>query len=299
MKGWSWVGNPWGAGVSIIYHNSGCSQDSIYDHTSYFKLCGCSGTSSGKERRQHTCVQEALPQPTDVPYHHLEPGHQMWTHASHCKKVSPPLDPEEVEFQPRLRPFPETKDKDPQDLTQMLLALLRTRLKLLRKKLLNCTKPINGVFGTATSIFLPRNRSCSMPIPDLEPHPGPACSIDDMCLLYRWRNVDKINKTPRLCPSFRSSPSGLGLKKMGRKDASAARSPVEQYRKQIGKQDYKKTKPMLRATRLKAEAKKTAVGIKEVALVLVAILVFLLAFYAFFYLNLSNEVDLDLDPDEN
>ncbi|XP_071594032.1 triple QxxK/R motif-containing protein isoform X2 [Heliangelus exortis] len=28
------------------------------------------------------------------------------------------------------------------------------------------------------------------------------------------------------------------------------------------KQDYKKTRPMLRATRLKAEAKKTAVGIK-------------------------------------
>ncbi|XP_019406004.1 PREDICTED: triple QxxK/R motif-containing protein [Crocodylus porosus] len=97
----------------------------------------------------------------------------------------------------------------------------------------------------------------------------------------------------------RTSPSGLGLKKMGRKDASAARIPVEQYRKQIGKQDYKKTKPMLRATRLKAEAKKTAMGIKEVALVLVAVLVFLLAFYAFFYLNLSNEVDLDLDPDEN
>ncbi|XP_071594033.1 triple QxxK/R motif-containing protein isoform X3 [Heliangelus exortis] len=59
---------------------------------------------------------------------------------------------------------------------------------------------------------------------------------------------------------------------MGRKDASTARTPVDQYRKQIGKQDYKKTRPMLRATRLKAEAKKTAVGIKEVALVLAAIL---------------------------
>lgn len=39
--------------------------------------------------------------------------------------------------------------------------------------------------------------------------------------------------------------------------------------------------------------------LQEVALVLAAILVFLLAFYAFFYLNVSNEVDLDLDPDEN
>ncbi|XP_073186689.1 triple QxxK/R motif-containing protein isoform X2 [Lepidochelys kempii] len=49
---------------------------------------------------------------------------------------------------------------------------------------------------------------------------------------------------------------------MGRKDASATRTPVEQYRKQIGKQDYKKSRPVLRATRLKAEAKKTALGIK-------------------------------------
>uniref|UniRef100_A0A8C8RR08 Triple QxxK/R motif-containing protein n=1 Tax=Pelusios castaneus TaxID=367368 RepID=A0A8C8RR08_9SAUR len=49
---------------------------------------------------------------------------------------------------------------------------------------------------------------------------------------------------------------------MGRKDASAARIPIEQYRKQIGKQDYKKNRPVLRATRLKAEAKKTALGIK-------------------------------------
>ncbi|XP_053105589.1 triple QxxK/R motif-containing protein isoform X3 [Hemicordylus capensis] len=86
---------------------------------------------------------------------------------------------------------------------------------------------------------------------------------------------------------------------MGRKDASTAKTPVDQYRKQIGKQDYKKTRPMLKATRLKAEAKKTAPGIKEVSLILAAILVFLLACYAFFYLNLSKEVDLDLDQDEN
>ncbi|XP_064247499.1 triple QxxK/R motif-containing protein isoform X2 [Passer domesticus] len=99
--------------------------------------------------------------------------------------------------------------------------------------------------------------------------------------------------------SICSSAVIFGLKTMGRKDASTSRTPVDQYRKQIGKQDYKKTRPMLRATRLKAEAKKTALGVKEVALVLAAILVFLLAFYAFFYLNVSNEVDLDLDPDEN
>ncbi|XP_014405773.1 PREDICTED: triple QxxK/R motif-containing protein isoform X2 [Myotis brandtii] len=52
---------------------------------------------------------------------------------------------------------------------------------------------------------------------------------------------------------------------MGRKDASTVKLPVDQYRKQIGKQDYKKTKPILRATKLKAEAKKTAIGIKHLS----------------------------------
>uniref|UniRef100_A0A8B9QZV2 Triple QxxK/R motif-containing protein n=1 Tax=Anas platyrhynchos TaxID=8839 RepID=A0A8B9QZV2_ANAPL len=63
---------------------------------------------------------------------------------------------------------------------------------------------------------------------------------------------------------------------------------TEQFRKQ----DYKKTRPMLRATRLKAEAKKTALGVKEVALVLAAILVFLLAFYAFFILTFPMKLTL-------
>ncbi|NP_001165272.1 triple QxxK/R motif-containing protein [Mus musculus] len=86
---------------------------------------------------------------------------------------------------------------------------------------------------------------------------------------------------------------------MGRKDSSNTKLPVDQYRKQIGKQDYKKTKPILRATKLKAEAKKTAIGIKEVGLMLAAILALLLAFYAFFYLRLSTNIDSDLDLDED
>ncbi|XP_040910014.1 triple QxxK/R motif-containing protein isoform X1 [Toxotes jaculatrix] len=49
---------------------------------------------------------------------------------------------------------------------------------------------------------------------------------------------------------------------MGKKDASATRLPVDQYRKQIGKQDYKKTKSVLKATRLKAEAKKNSSGFR-------------------------------------
>uniref|UniRef100_A0AAY4CK65 Triple QxxK/R motif-containing protein n=1 Tax=Denticeps clupeoides TaxID=299321 RepID=A0AAY4CK65_9TELE len=49
---------------------------------------------------------------------------------------------------------------------------------------------------------------------------------------------------------------------MGKKDASTARLPVDQYRKQIGKQDYKKTKVALKLNRLKAEAKRSAPGIR-------------------------------------
>ncbi|XP_076157556.1 triple QxxK/R motif-containing protein [Alosa pseudoharengus] len=84
---------------------------------------------------------------------------------------------------------------------------------------------------------------------------------------------------------------------MGKKDASTAKLPVDQYRKQIGKQDYKKTKVALKATRLKAEAKKSAPGVRDILLVVVAILVFLLCVYAFFYLNLSTELDMDVDMD--
>ncbi|KAM9307853.1 triple QxxK/R motif-containing protein [Gastrophryne carolinensis] len=85
---------------------------------------------------------------------------------------------------------------------------------------------------------------------------------------------------------------------MGRKDASATRIPVDQYRKQIGRQDYKKNKPVLKATRLKAEAKKTAIGIKEVILLVVAILIFLVAFYAFFYHKLTQPEEPIEDPEE-
>ncbi|CAL9691458.1 unnamed protein product [Knipowitschia caucasica] len=84
---------------------------------------------------------------------------------------------------------------------------------------------------------------------------------------------------------------------MGKKDASATKLPVDQYRKQIGKQDYKKTKSFLKATRLKAEAKKSSSGFRDALLVVLAILVLVLCVYAFFYLNLSTEINLDLDVD--
>uniref|UniRef100_A0AAY4CK60 Triple QxxK/R motif-containing protein n=1 Tax=Denticeps clupeoides TaxID=299321 RepID=A0AAY4CK60_9TELE len=64
---------------------------------------------------------------------------------------------------------------------------------------------------------------------------------------------------------------------------------------QNGKQDYKKTKVALKLNRLKAEAKRSAPGIRETILVILAVLLFLLCIYAFFYLNLSTEINLDAD----
>ncbi|MED6255290.1 hypothetical protein ATANTOWER_007306, partial [Ataeniobius toweri] len=62
------------------------------------------------------------------------------------------------------------------------------------------------------------------------------------------------------CFSFHFLSDGGG--RMGKKDAGATKLPVDQYRKQIGKQDYKKTKSVLKATRLKAEAKKNSSGFR-------------------------------------
>ncbi|KAM3857862.1 triple QxxK/R motif-containing protein [Diretmus argenteus] len=84
---------------------------------------------------------------------------------------------------------------------------------------------------------------------------------------------------------------------MGKKDAGATKLPVDQYRKQIGKQDYKKTKSSLKATRLKAELKRSSTGFRDAFLVIAAVLFFLLCVYAFFYLNLSTEINMDLDVD--
>ncbi|KAK9526866.1 hypothetical protein VZT92_015542 [Zoarces viviparus] len=86
-------------------------------------------------------------------------------------------------------------------------------------------------------------------------------------------------------------------RRMGKKDACGTSLPVDQYRKQIGKQDYKKTKSALKATRLKADAKKNSSGFRDAFLVIVAILFFVFCVYAFFYLNLSTEMNLDVDED--
>ncbi|XP_043921391.1 triple QxxK/R motif-containing protein [Protopterus annectens] len=75
---------------------------------------------------------------------------------------------------------------------------------------------------------------------------------------------------------------------MGKKDAFSSKTPIDQYRKQIGKQDYKKTKSALKETRLKVEAKKQAPGIKDVIIVIAAVLAVVLVFYSLF-LYLTNQ----------
>ncbi|XP_042321798.1 triple QxxK/R motif-containing protein isoform X2 [Sceloporus undulatus] len=81
-------------------------------------------------------------------------------------------------------------------------------------------------------------------------------------LLLLLRFVAAASRPPSLLLLLLPPRRVVESRNMGRKDAFSAKTPVDQYRKQIGKQDYKKTRPMLKATRLKAEAKKTAPGIK-------------------------------------
>uniref|UniRef100_A0A3B3HPP8 Triple QxxK/R motif-containing protein n=2 Tax=Oryzias latipes TaxID=8090 RepID=A0A3B3HPP8_ORYLA len=123
------------------------------------------------------------------------------------------------------------------------------------------------------------------------------CSnLEETALVFDWSDVIRSDLSCGFSSSDSPPPLSDRGQKMGRKDASATQLPVDQYRKQIGKQDYKKTKSVLKATRLKAEAKKkNTSGFRDAFLVVVAILFFVLCVYAFFYLNLSTEINLDSD----
>ncbi|KTG04524.1 hypothetical protein cypCar_00014752 [Cyprinus carpio] len=81
-----------------------------------------------------------------------------------------------------------------------------------------------------------------------------------------------------------------GESRMGKKDASSVKLPVDQYRKQIG---------LRRSQKVHHKAEETCESPRggDIILVIVAVLVFLLVVYAFFYLNLSTELDLDVDMD--
>ncbi|KAA0710484.1 Triple QxxK/R motif-containing protein [Triplophysa tibetana] len=94
------------------------------------------------------------------------------------------------------------------------------------------------------------------------------------CQLF-WEFSTELHTFPPESRSLRTKTNQVGglmldfcgkenrCTRMGKKDASTVKLPVEQYRKQIGKQDNKKAKPALRATRLRAEAKRSAPGIRQ------------------------------------
>ncbi|XP_076330402.1 triple QxxK/R motif-containing protein-like [Tachypleus tridentatus] len=74
-----------------------------------------------------------------------------------------------------------------------------------------------------------------------------------------------------------------------RKD-SGGQLPIESYRKQIGKQDYKKAKTELKEARKKAQAKQTTgARYKEVSLMVVALLILVISVYLIFYLFLVRD----------
>ncbi|KAK7498944.1 hypothetical protein BaRGS_00009753 [Batillaria attramentaria] len=59
---------------------------------------------------------------------------------------------------------------------------------------------------------------------------------------------------------------------MTRKDAAGHQmTPTDQYRKQIGKQDWKKSKKEVKAQKKRADQKQSAMGAKEMVLVAAAL----------------------------
>lgn len=75
---------------------------------------------------------------------------------------------------------------------------------------------------------------------------------------------------------------------MGKKDASANRgTPVEQYRKDIGKHDYKKSKKEVKSMKDKADMKSSALGITEIIMILAALFALVVGIYMFLFWQLS------------
>ncbi|XP_014678183.1 PREDICTED: triple QxxK/R motif-containing protein-like [Priapulus caudatus] len=66
----------------------------------------------------------------------------------------------------------------------------------------------------------------------------------------------------------------------------ASFNPVENYRKQIGKQDYKKSKKEIAEQKRRADIKDES-GIKDVILLVGAVMVVFLAIYLLLYVFLS------------
>lgn len=73
---------------------------------------------------------------------------------------------------------------------------------------------------------------------------------------------------------------------MTRKDAAGFQTPVDQYRKQIGKQDWKKSKKDIKAQKRAAD-QQSQLGITGMLLTVTALLVLLGGVYGFLYWYLS------------
>nr|XP_039257070.1 triple QxxK/R motif-containing protein-like [Styela clava] len=74
---------------------------------------------------------------------------------------------------------------------------------------------------------------------------------------------------------------------MGKKDSMTRGPIVENYRKRIGKQDYKKSKSAIKEMKTIAEAKKSSTALSDIVLVAVAFSVILALLYVMFYASLA------------
>ncbi|XP_060554011.1 triple QxxK/R motif-containing protein-like isoform X2 [Ruditapes philippinarum] len=77
---------------------------------------------------------------------------------------------------------------------------------------------------------------------------------------------------------------------MGKKDASGIHgTQVDQYRKQIGKQDYKKAKKSLKASKAAHDLKKSSTPVKDTILIVLTGLCAVVALYLTLYWYLNNK----------
>ncbi|CAK8695744.1 unnamed protein product [Clavelina lepadiformis] len=71
---------------------------------------------------------------------------------------------------------------------------------------------------------------------------------------------------------------------MARKDVNKG-SNIDIYRKKIGKQEYRRNKGVVKSIKDTSDAKQSAIGVKEILLVMVAIFVLLATIYLMVFLS--------------
>ena len=76
---------------------------------------------------------------------------------------------------------------------------------------------------------------------------------------------------------------------MGKKDNLNRGSDIEKYRKRIGKQEFKRNKVHVKEMKHTSQARRSALSIQDVALILFAIFVLLSTVYLFFYFSFMND----------